>query len=352
MKTLAQFADKFEKLLDRLPGPIRTPVEREWRPLRELFIHRRAPRILVIGDGAEAFIRGILCSNPGVPEEDSGVFENEGGPWHTFRHRGVLHFASASASTNDDGKTARLAIASAAPDCLVFLAGETVRPEDLQLLADLHRYDRERHGHPVPIVGAGAAPLALADALHGEEVLRGVVAAVLPADRRESILAAVARALPEEARLEFARVSGEKAIQREIANTLSRSTTAVCTAIGTQPIPLADFPILTSLQVLMVAGIIHIAGREWSKATARDFIGALGVNVGAGLLLREGARAAVKLLPGWGNAISGAVAGAGTYAMGRAATAYFIEGLPMEEARRRFRLLRRKKKPKALPPAE
>ena len=35
------------------------------------------------------------------------------------------------------------------------------------------------------------------------------------------------------------------------------------------------------------------------------------------MVLREGARAAVKLLPGWGNAISGGVAAAGTYAIGR-----------------------------------
>ena len=75
----------------------------------------------------------------------------------------------------------------------------------------------------------------------------------------------------------------------------------------------------------------------------RDFLAALGVNIGLGFLLREGARAAVKLLPGWGNAISGGVAGAGTYAIGRAATAYFIHGVPLGETRRRFRLFRKRK---------
>jgi len=42
------------------------------------------------------------------------------------------------------------------------------------------------------------------------------------------------------------------------------------------------------------------------------------------LLFREGARTAVRLIPGFGSAISGAVAGAGTYAVGRAAGAYFL----------------------------
>jgi uncharacterized protein (DUF697 family) len=53
-------------------------------------------------------------------------------------------------------------------------------------------------------------------------------------------------------------------------------------------------------------------------------------------MFREGARAAVKVLPGFGNAISGAIAGGATYTLGRAATAYFIEGTPLPEVRRWF----------------
>jgi uncharacterized protein (DUF697 family) len=54
------------------------------------------------------------------------------------------------------------------------------------------------------------------------------------------------------------------------------------------------------------------------------------------MIFREGARAAAKLLPGWGNAISGGVAAAGTYAVGRSAIGYFIEGISIGEARRLF----------------
>ena len=144
-------------------------------------------------------------------------------------------------------------------------------------------------------------------------------------------------------------MSGEPSAQIEIAALLTRSTTAICTAIGAQPIPLADFPILTSLQVAMVAGIVHATGREWGVRLARDFLAALGVNIGVGFLLREGARAAVKLVPIWGNVISGAVAGAGTYAIGRAASAYFIEGLSLAQARHRFKRLKNQKRPPELP---
>jgi uncharacterized protein (DUF697 family) len=67
--------------------------------------------------------------------------------------------------------------------------------------------------------------------------------------------------------------------------------------------------------------------------------------VGAALVLREGSRALLKFLPGWGNAISGAIAGAGTYGIGKAATAYFIEGISLREAKT---LLRKKKDREAL----
>jgi uncharacterized protein (DUF697 family) len=122
-----------------------------------------------------------------------------------------------------------------------------------------------------------------------------------------------------------------------------KSVTAICAAVGTQPIPLADFPILTSLQATMVAAIMHISGREWNVKLAGEFIAALGANIGAGLVLREGARAAAKLVPIWGNAISGAVAGGGTYTIGRSASAYFIEGVSLTDARHMFR--RKKEKP-------
>jgi len=95
--------------------------------------------------------------------------------------------------------------------------------------------------------------------------------------------------------------------------------------IGVQPIPLADMPILTTLQTLMVGMIIHTTGRPFSVRLVAEFLGALGFDIGARLVLREGARAIVKVIPIWGNAVSGFIAGAGTYAIGKAAIAYFIE---------------------------
>jgi uncharacterized protein (DUF697 family) len=92
----------------------------------------------------------------------------------------------------------------------------------------------------------------------------------------------------------------------------------------------------------MVSGIMHIAGRDRSLRAATEFAAALGVNVGAGMILREGARAVLKFFPGWGNVVCGMVAGAGTYALGRAAIVYFLEGVSLKDARRIYFASRKK----------
>ena len=137
-----------------------------------------------------------------------------------------------------------------------------------------------------------------------------------------------------------------------MARVLVKSTSAICAAIGAQPIPLADLPILTALQLAMVSGIMYVSGRERSLRAATEFVGAIGANLGAGMLLREGVRGVLKFFPGWGNIVCGMVAGAGTYAIGRAATAYFLEGASLKEARQTYLKSRRKRSRRALPTHE
>jgi len=329
MSKLLQFANKFEKLLNKLPGALQRPIEKEWRPLKELFLQHRPPRIVIVGQDAEVFARSFLNLE--------GKIKPGGAGWRTYTKEGQIDFLT----VEDRIATAKSAILQAAPDTFIFLGG----PGAFDLLKELHTFDEEHYHSSAPIIACGSNTAELSEILHGDTVLSKNVEAVLPPDNKELILCAISKVLADEARLEFARASGEKVVQQEIAGTLTRSAAAVCTAIGAQPIPLADMPILTTLQVLLVSGIIHISGQRFSRKLARDFLAALGVNIGAAFLLREGARAAVKLLPGWGNAVSGAVAGAGTYAIGRAASAYFIEGLSLEQTRTRFRKERKKDLP-------
>ena len=143
----------------------------------------------------------------------------------------------------------------------------------------------------------------------------------------------------------WSRIAHDRAVQGEIAQTLVKSTTAICAAIGAQPIPLADLPILTALQ-LADGFRHHVHQRPRAKPARGDGIcrRALGVNVGAGMVLREGTRALLKFFPGWGNVVCGMVAGAGTYAIGRASIVYFLEGVTLKDARRTY-LASRKRRP-------
>src|SRR4030095_11984135 len=72
------------------------------------------------------------------------------------------------------------------------------------------------------------------------------IGALLLADRAKAA-EQIAIELPGAAQLEMARISQIRALQHQIANVVVKSLTAICGAIGAQPIPLADFPILTSL---------------------------------------------------------------------------------------------------------
>jgi hypothetical protein len=113
----------------------------------------------------------------------------------------------------------------------------------------------------------------------------------------DSVPEAVCAALPNVARLEFARLTGAKEAQAQIAGSLLKSFTAVCGVIGLQPIPLADMPVLTTLQTLMVGLIIYTTGKPVTARTFGEFLGALGLNIGAGILFREGARAMIDAAP-------------------------------------------------------
>ena len=107
-----------------------------------------------------------------------------------------------------------------------------------------------------------------------------------------------------------------------------------CRQYFAEPIPVADLPIITSLQVTMIVAVAYVAGRDLSLESAREFLVAMGLNVGGAFILRELARALAKLVPGWGNTISGAVAALGTKGVGEAAIAYFIDEEDIEEAKR------------------
>jgi uncharacterized protein (DUF697 family) len=359
--TFLPLYEKLEALVNRLPQGLQHPILREITPIKTLFLLQRPPRIVLVGPNG-AGKSELLAALFGAEVFQPGEENLSDSRWQTITRAGRGSLRLLDARRPASLPLLREALIQEPPDLFIFArpAGKI----DDTLAADL---DHATQLLPLVTPRDGTAPKLLGLLLPGAggetETARQELHAVLhtrpelsarmagtltlfadPAGQRLAELIAIE--LPGEAQLEMARLSANRALQKQIAQVIIKSVTAICTAVGAQPIPLADFPILTSLQATMVAAIMHISGREMSAKLAGEFMAAVGANVGLGLALREGTRAAVKLIPGWGNAISGAVAGAGTYSIGHATVAYFIEGVSLKDARGVFR--NQKKEPPLL----
>jgi len=280
----------------------------------------------------------------GVAVEDSNQVVFEIFRWQDIeiKDRGTISVLDARGADDEAEKTIRRELERESADAIIILAG----------IVAIHLEPTPNAGHngePVRMDWSERIQPQLHGRVWGGFEFSGESGHAL-ADRAAShqFVSVIAKKLPNECRVEIVRISGDREAQREIANILIKSTSAICTAIGAQPIPLADLPVLTTLQLVMVSGIMYLSGRERSLRAATEFVGALGANVGAGMLLREGARALLKFFPGWGNVVCGMVAGAGTYAIGHAASAYFLEGVTLGEARRTYLKGRKRRKPAML----
>lgn len=117
--------------------------------------------------------------------------------------------------------------------------------------------------------------------------------------------------------------------------------------IALTPIPVSDIYLLVVLQALMVVIISLLSGRDLTMDAAFEFIVSLGGIGGVGYALKLLAQQAVKfvnaVIPGAGSVISGLVASAGTYGMGKAAIAYYVNDGTVEQARKEMNASRKAK---------
>jgi uncharacterized protein (DUF697 family) len=377
MKTpsLLQIVERLERLAGRLPSKIRKAVLSELTPLKQLFLQQRPPRFLFAGSpeipagkivsalfGSAEFVApnaaAPLCRwfDVGFPERGKisvidirGVDESA-----AIRVRDELKYRTADVIffIREDRLTQELAKRELA-DLNSYLSWNETLETDRKIIEIIVPSSERIVSHDHTRLDASRNQYAIESNLARSGVFLETLRLVagdhdrtleLPAEEVRRLMSILARELPNEARMEMIRISRDREGQREVAQLLIKSATAVCTAVGAQPIPLADLPILTSLQLMMVSGIMYVSGRERSLRGAAEFAGALGANVGAAMLLREGARAILKFFPGWGNVVCGLVAGSGTYAIGRASTAYFIEGVSMKDARRTYLANRKRRR--------
>ncbi len=348
--------ERLEAFLGKLPESMQKPILHELTPLKELFLQQRAPRFVLTGSDPMPLLDFVarIFSERGADEPSretlTGLFR-----WQkvTVGQQDAIEMLDARGADEAALALIREQLKAQPADLFFFLgddrAAKSATRNELNRLESLLTKNGDA-GATTKLIELRAADKnvdetsALRDAaLSGSPAIRAHLVGSFPLDR--TLRRTLASELPNEARVEMVRMSGDRAAQQEIAEMLVKSTSAICAAIGAQPIPLADLPILTTLQLVMVSGIMYVSGRERSMRAATEFVGALGANVGLGMILREGTRAALKFFPGWGNVVCGMVAGAGTYAIGRAATVYFIEGASLKDARRTFLKSKKKRVP-------
>ena len=366
--SLLQVVERLERLATKLPSRIQKAVLGELTPLKQLFLQQRPPRFLLTGS-AKIPAREIIDALFGEADFTHLDAATPLCRWFdvSFADRGKISVLDARDADDSAALQIQDELKCCPADIIFFLSEDRIAQElEERELADLNRClvwnkTSETDSKIIEIMipsleQPGARDHSELTAVRSNlarraaffETLRLVPAShdqtfrlLLPPEARR-LMSILARELPNQARMEIIRISRNRDAQHEVAKLLVKSTTAVSAAIGAQPIPLADLPILTSLQLMMISGIMYVSGRERSLRAAAEFAGALGANVGAAMLLREGTRAALKFFPGWGNVVCGLVAGSGTYGIGRAATAFFIDGVSLKDARRTYRQNRKR----------
>ena len=330
---LLRLYERFSALLEKLPGGLQKPVLKELQPIRDLFLARRPACLELVGDSGVS--APALFAAMGVSLVHTG--ESRQG-WRDYTAPGGFCIRVLDARADAPGDHVDKGLASFAPDLVLFIQEMESAPEAWE-----EAWLRAK-ASGAPVVG-----VVFDEGLekHFSESMRSGVdgdvsppIVIPPCD--PTAPETICSLLPLEAQMEFAQFTNARRAQAYIASRLLKSFSAICGVIALQPIPLADLPVLLALQSLMVGLIIYTTGRPVGVKLIAEFLAALGLGAAAGVIFRETARIVVRFVPFWGNAVSGLVAGAGTYAIGRAAIAYFIDDTPLEETRRLFNRILRK----------
>ena len=325
--SLLHIIERLEAFLGKLPATIQKPVLQELTPLKELFLQQRPPRFVLTGSNQLPVQEVVTALFAWLSPAESRDMLMELFRWQPIELGGhgtiaLLDARGADARTipdireellrqpadvflhlADDSGLARVPSRDV-ENLAAFIASNSAARTEAKVIgivihdkAHAARVVQNGENHPPTQVNPRSKlQSALQEKLEVRKHLLqifelsllpgGAIGDEAKADTHR-FMSLLAREVPNEARIEMARIAGDREAQIEIAQMLVKSTTAICAAIGAQPIPLADLPILTALQLAMVSGIMYISGREKSLRAATEFVGALGVNVGAGMLLRE-----------------------------------------------------------------
>ena len=208
---------------------------------------------------------------------------------------------------------------------------------------DRELYETIRKLNKPTIIGVNKVDVLSGDEV-GDKVANEIavalgVAGVIPVSGRtgvnvaEELIPAMIDASPE-----AALVIGRElpAYRRKAAQRIIRNATLISLAAGLEPFPLVDIPILLGNQIRLVLRLAALYGEPVDSANTTRHLRELIAVMAGGLGLRYLAEQAAKAIPFGGDFISGAIAGAGTWAMGQVILEYFESGKKISPQRLRM----------------
>lgn len=214
-------------------------------------------------------------------------------------------------------------------------AAEGLRPRDYELVGKVQRAGKplvvalnkaDLLGKKADEAASRAAALLKVDdiipisARDGENVAEELIPALIEHSAEAAVV--LGRQLPQ--------------FRRNAANKLTRTAMLVSLAAGLEPIPLIDIPILLSTQIRLVLRIAAVYGEPLTAQHARELF----ATIASGLALRYLAEEVAKVVPFGGDLVSGAIAAAGTWAIGQVAIEYFESGKHLSRKQVSERLMR------------
>ncbi len=379
----------FEQIIGKLPGKAVNNMQKEIAILRELVMDQRQPCLMIIGRrgaGKSSLLNAIFGEK--IASVGSVTAETRSAKWYTWKSsRGTLNLLdtrglgdrSLPESKNYQNATKDIytAIDNVVPDALLFLCKakeiDARITEDLVNVKDVLKYVKSKKNFLPPVIGIVTQvdeldPLSERDPPYQKKEKNISIAVntlkaafkserivspeVIPTssyteyDEKGNIVYSkqwnidtlvnyLIEVLPREAKIQFARMANVISAREKTCRIIIHSTATLCSGIAAVPVPVADIFPITSLQIGLITSIGYVAGRSLTFENAREFIAAAGVNIGSAFVFREASRALVKIIfPGYGSVISAGVAYAGTWAIGEAAIAYYVQGKDIKQAQK------------------